>query len=97
MKKMPLPRGIFALAFTALVALAAPGDVRAQCAMCEGSAAAGSDSGAAYNHSTLFMLSVPYLLLGGIGGYVVYAFRRSRNSAPAALEDEPPIEEEERG
>ena len=48
--------------------------------MCQGSSGAGNDGGAAYNRSTLFMLCVPYLLLGGVAGYVVYAFRRSRPS-----------------
>ncbi len=55
----------------------------AQCAMCQGSAAATSDGGAVYNRSTLFMLCVPYLLLAGVAGYVVYAFRRVRPAGPA--------------
>jgi len=50
--------------------------------MCEGSAAAGSDGGAVYNRSTLFMLSVPYLLLAGVAGYVVHAFRKVRPVQP---------------
>ena len=58
--------------------MAAGGSLRAQCAMCEGTAAAGSDSGAAYNSSTMFMLVVPYLLLGCIGGYVAWTFRKPR-------------------
>jgi hypothetical protein len=55
----------------------------AQCAMCQGSSAATSDGGAVYNRSTLFMLCVPYLLLGGVAGYVVYAFRRARPASPS--------------
>ena len=55
----------------------------AQCAMCQGASAASSDGGAVYNRSTLFMLCVPYLLLGGVAGYVVYAFRRARPSSPS--------------
>jgi hypothetical protein len=55
----------------------------AQCAMCQGSTAATSDGGAVYNHSTLFMLCVPYLLLAGVAGYVVYAFRRVRPASSA--------------
>jgi hypothetical protein len=55
----------------------------AQCAMCQGATAAGSDGGAVYNRSTLFMLCVPYLLLGGVAGYVVYAFRRVRPANPS--------------
>ncbi len=50
----------------------------AQCAMCSGAAGAGSDGGGAYNLSTLLMLAVPYLLLLGVAGYVVYAFRKAR-------------------
>lgn len=71
-----------------VMAMAAAGPVLAQCAMCEGSAAAGADGGAAYNSSTLFMLVVPYLLLGGIGGYVVWSFRKPRISPPRSV-DEP--------
>ncbi|MCI0657188.1 MAG: hypothetical protein L0170_08975 [Acidobacteria bacterium] len=51
--------------------------------MCQGSSAATSDSGAVYNRSTLFMLCVPYLLLAGVAGYVVYAFRRARPASPS--------------
>lgn len=89
-------RAAAALALAMLLALATAVPALAQCAMCEGSAAAGSDAGVAYNRSTLFMLSVPYLLLGGIGGYVVYVFRRGRSSAQDTSEDEAPIEEEDR-
>jgi len=73
----------------------------AQCAMCQGSSGAGADGGAAYNRSTLFMLSVPYLLLGGVAGYIVYAFRRSRNSLdgspspiPESASSAPPQDEQ---
>ena len=70
-----------------LLAMTVP--CRAQCAMCEGSAAAGGDGGAVYNRSTLFMLSVPYLLLLGVGGYVVYAFRRARSHPRPGSDDAP--------
>lgn len=75
------------LAVVLAAAMAAGGSAFAQCAMCEGSAAATADAGAAYNRSTLFMLAVPYLLLGGIGGYVVWSFRRPRPSPPPAEGD----------
>ena len=61
----------------------------AQCAMCEGASAAGADGGAVYNRSTLFMLSVPYLLLAGVAGYVAYAFRRARPVAPPTPTESP--------
>ena len=67
----------------AAVILAMETPVLAQCAMCQGASAAGADGGAVYNRSTLFMLCVPYLLLAGVAGYVVYAFRRARPSSPA--------------
>jgi hypothetical protein len=62
---------------------AAAGPLLAQCAMCQGASAAGSDGGSVYNRSTLFMLCVPYLLLAGVAGYVVYAFRRARPANPS--------------
>jgi hypothetical protein len=67
----------------AAVFLALDTPASAQCAMCQGSTAATSDGGAVYNRSTLFMLCVPYLLLGGVAGYVVYAFRRARPASPS--------------
>ncbi len=76
------------LAMLLAMTMAAGGPALAQCAMCEGSAAAGADGGAAYNSSTLFMLAVPYLLLGGIGGYVVWSFRKPR-TLPPRPEDKP--------
>jgi hypothetical protein len=78
------PRSARLAGFLLAVLLASGGTARAQCAMCEGSAAAGADRGAAYNRSTLFMLAVPYLLLGGIGGYVAWSFRKPRTAQPPA-------------
>jgi hypothetical protein len=54
--------------------------------MCSGAADASSGQ-FAYSKSTLFMLSIPYLLLGGVAGYVVHAFRRAR--APSGDSEEP--------
>jgi len=84
----------FAAMMVVIVALFLLMDVPAfaQCAMCQGSTAATSDGGAVYNRSTLFMLCVPYLLLGGVAGYVVYAFRRARpaghfdSAGPASID-----------
>jgi hypothetical protein len=55
--------------------------VMAQCAMCSGAADASSGQ-FAYSKSTLFMLSVPYLLLGGVAGYIVHAYRQARGPSP---------------
>jgi hypothetical protein len=74
--RFPLVR-LFALLSVAALSLAAASSVLAQCAMCSGAADASSGE-YAYSKSTLFMLSVPYLLLGGVAGYVVHAFRRAR-------------------
>jgi hypothetical protein len=59
----------------------------AQCAMCSGAVGAGADAGRAYNSSTVFMLAVPYLLLLGVLGYVVHAFRRPPAKADVAGSD----------
>jgi hypothetical protein len=56
--------------------LAAASRAMAQCAMCSGAADASSGQ-FAYSKSTLFMISVPYLLLAGVAGYVVHAFRKA--------------------
>ena len=62
-------------------------ELHAQCAMCSGAAGAGADAGRAYNSSTLFMLAVPYLLLLGVLGYVVHAFRRPPSSSSGGASD----------
>jgi hypothetical protein len=58
----------------------------AQCAMCSGAADASAGQ-FAFSKSTLMMLSVPYLLLGGVALYVVRAFRRSRDDSGGAPGD----------
>ena len=62
--------------------------VMAQCAMCSGAADASSGQ-FAYSKSTLFMLSIPYLLVGGVAGYIVHAFRRVRPSGGGEQEADP--------
>jgi heme/copper-type cytochrome/quinol oxidase subunit 2 len=58
----------------------------AQCAMCSGAADASAGQ-FAFSKSTLMMLSVPYLLIGGVALYVVRAFRRSREDSGGAPGD----------
>jgi len=70
-----------------LACLPSASELFAQCAMCSGAVGAGADAGAAYNSSTLFMLAVPYLLLLGVLGYVVHAFRRPPSSSSGEPSD----------
>ena len=85
------PPGISLLLLVLLLA-SANTPASAQCAMCQGAAGAGPEGGGAYNLSTLLMLAVPYLLLLGVGGYVVYAFRRSGASSGDPASDPDPGE-----
>ena len=70
-----------------LACLPSASELFAQCAMCSGAAGAGADAGGAYNSSTLFMLAIPYLLLMGVLGYVVHAFRRPPSSSSGEASD----------
>jgi hypothetical protein len=66
MKNKLLLLSVFFLALCAV-----PADVLAQCAMCKGAAEAnlrqGGGDPVGLNAGILYMLSVPYLLVGGIG------------------------------
>jgi hypothetical protein len=75
---------------SAVACLSSVSRLLAQCAMCSGAVGAGADAGRAYNSSTVFMLAVPYLLLLGVLGYVVHAFRRPPAKADVAGSDLPP-------
>jgi len=69
-----------ALAFTtALLGLLGPGTthVLAQgCAMC-GTALKDDPLGRAFGWSVLFLIAAPYAVVGIVGGYLVYAHRRT--------------------
>lgn len=51
-----------------------PGTARA-CSVCGGSAL-GTDPGTGFNSSILFLLTMPYLVVGVIGGWLMYSYRR---------------------
>jgi hypothetical protein len=91
MLKPPPSRRIFrCLALGGVIgsALLTASQALAQCAMCSGAADATSGQ-FAYSKSTLFMISVPYLLLGGVAGYVVHAFRKAGATSTAREDDGP--------
>jgi len=62
--------------------------------MCQGGADA-TPGDFAYSKSTLFMLSVPYVLILGVAAYVFYAFHRSpmTSGSPDDLDPAPPSAE----
>jgi hypothetical protein len=89
MKRFLVSRPFRRVALAALVGWFLAGShALAQCAMCSGAADATSGQ-FAYSKSTLFMLSIPYLLLGGVGGYVVHAFRKARDDSRSEDSGEP--------
>jgi hypothetical protein len=100
-RRIPWMRAAALLVILMILIPSSSTPVSAQCAMCQGSSGAGADGGASYNRSTLFMLCVPYILLGGVAGYIVYAFRHNRpkidtprtqpsmSDVPASTEHEP--------
>ena len=67
------------LSVLALAICLLPADLFSQCAMCKGAAEAnlkmGGGDPVGLNNGILYMLSVPYLLVGGIG----YWWWRNRN------------------
>jgi len=65
--------------------LAMPADLFAQgCAMCK-TAVGGPDDPLArgLNVSILFLMSMPFLLAGSVGGWFFYLYRRSSRQVPA--------------
>lgn len=94
MKKLDL-RNWLVWGLVGLGSLLMSDPARAQCAMCQASAESTRGGGAAFNLSTLFMLSVPYLLVVGVIGYVVYATRHPRRQGGPA--DSDPSAELDRG
>lgn len=62
----------------ALVAAALVFPVIAEaCAVCLTGAAQNDPAAHAFNWSILFMMAMPYAVLGSIGGWLFYAYRRA--------------------
>ncbi|MFQ5960838.1 MAG: hypothetical protein ACE5MG_05540 [Candidatus Methylomirabilales bacterium] len=57
------------------------------CSVCGGSAM-GTDPGTGFNTSILFLLSMPFLVLGVIGGWLIYTFRRASSQQHRREEEE---------
>lgn len=52
--------------------------------MCEGAVGGAQDPlGKGLNISILFLLSMPFLLAGSVGGWFFFLYRRSRRHVPA--------------
>lgn len=67
--------GLFLLLGIAGVSMFSPVAAQA-CAVC-GGAAIGTDPGTGFNSSILFLLSMPYVVLGAIAGWLIYTYRRA--------------------
>jgi hypothetical protein len=73
------PRLIFlATAAAALVLFFRP-DLHA-CAVCLTGAASDDPTADAYNWSVLFLMAMPYTVVGSIGGWLFYNYRRAGRS-----------------
>jgi hypothetical protein len=73
----------------ALLALLGPGvgDALAQgCAMC-GSALKDDPTGRAISWSVLFLIAAPYTVVGLVGGYLFYTYRRAATDRRASVLD----------
>ena len=76
-------------AIVALLALLGPGvaDVLAQgCAMC-GSALKDDPTGRAISWSVLFLIAAPYTVVGLVGGYIFFPYRRAAGDRRAPVTD----------
>jgi hypothetical protein len=76
-------------AILALLALVGPGvgDALAQgCAMC-GSALKDDPTGRAISWSVLFLIAAPYTVVGLVGGYIFYTYRRAAADRRASVID----------
>ena len=76
-------------AIVALLALLGPGvaDALAQgCAMC-GSALKDDPTGRAISWSVLFLIAAPYTVVGLVGGYIFYTYRRAAADRRASVID----------
>jgi hypothetical protein len=67
-------RVLFLLGITGAVVLS-PYAAQA-CSVC-GGASIGTDPGLGFNTSLLFLMSMPYIVLGAIAGVLIYTYRRA--------------------
>ncbi len=67
------PWAVLVLGIGAIVMLS-PWTAQA-CSVCGGSAL-GTDPGTGFNSSILFLLAMPYVVVGAIGGWLIYTYRR---------------------
>jgi hypothetical protein len=86
-----MKNSFFVMILFLLVALAVPTDLDAQCAMCKGAAEANLRQGGGdpkgLNNGILYMLSIPYLLVGSIG-YWWWRNRRQEKEQVSELTEE---------
>jgi hypothetical protein len=72
-------------AFLTLMTFLLPLVAEAQCAMCKGSAQATDESGQivqqGINNGILYLLSLPFLLVGVVAALYIYYLRKSRTTA----------------
>lgn len=84
---------LLALVATAIVVVAlgwADGVLAQGCAMCKTTLDGTSDPLVeALNVSVLFMMSMPYLIVGTIGSWIYFASRRGHDAAPPPESREP--------
>lgn len=64
---------VLALGIAATVML--NGGTAQACSVCGGSAL-GTDPGTGFNSSILFLLAMPYVVVGAIAGWLIYTYRR---------------------
>jgi hypothetical protein len=75
--------------FAALLGLLGPGASHALaqgCAMC-GSALKDDPTGRAISWSVLFLIAAPYTVVGIVGGYIFYTYRRAAADRRATVTD----------
>ena len=56
------------------------------CSVCGGSAM-GTDPGAGFNVSLLFLMAMPYVVVGAIGGWLLYTHRRASGRRRRAVQE----------
>jgi di/tricarboxylate transporter len=88
MKSSQLARRLLLVALVVLVVSVFAVDVSTACPGCKQALAdsKGGDTIAGYFWSILFMMSMPFTLLGGFSGYMYLLVRRARAAAGATSE-----------